>query len=614
MTTIDAFTTRPELRGTFGVAASTHWLASAVAMAALERGGNAFDGAVAAAFVLQVVEPHLNGPGGEVPILLWSEREQRARAICGQGVAPRAASVEAFEQLGLELVPGTGLLPACVPGAFGAWLLLLRDHGTLRLRDALEPAIGYAEQGFPLVPRICQAILAVRRLFLDEWPTSAAVYLPGGNVPALAEPFRNRPLAATYRRILALAEAAASDRDAQIEAARKAWYEGFVADAIERFYRGSALVDCSGERHGGLLTGQDLAQWRATYEEPVTLDYGRYRIAKCGPWSQGPVLLQQLALLRGFDLAAMDPLGPAFAHTVIEAAKLAFADRDAWYADPRGADVPLENLLSEAYAAERRRLVDPSRASLEVRPGSPGGRAPRYPGFAAVSERLARSGLAFGAGEPTFAELPHDGSLAADGRAAGDTCQLNVIDRWGNMVAATPSGGWLSSTPVVPELGFGLGTRLQMAWLDRSLQNTLRPGHRPLTTLSPSLAFRDGEPYLAFGTPGGDQQDQWQAAFFLRHVHHGFNLQQAIDAPAWHMEHFIASFWPRRHQRGAVAVESRLSEAAIMALQIKGHRVRVGEPWSEGRLSACTRERRRGGLLLRAAANPRGMQGYAAGR
>lgn len=614
MTAHDTFTTRPELCGTFGVAASTHWLASAAAMGTLERGGNAFDAAVAGAFVLQVVEPHLNGPGGEVPILIWSERERTARVICGQGVAPQAATIERFRALGFELVPGIGLLPACVPGAFDAWMLLLRDYGTMRLRETLEPAIGYAESGYPAVPRIAQAILAVRRLFLDEWPSSAAVYLPGGGVPAPGALLSNRRLAATYRRVLVAAESAGSDRVAQIEAARRAWYEGFVAEAIDVFYRRSRLLDSSGERHAGLLTGQDLAQWRASYEDPVMLDYGRYRVAKCGSWSQGPALLQQLGLLRGFDLAAMDPLGAAFAHTVIEAAKLAFADRDAWYADPRAADVPLERLLSDPYAAARRRLVDPSRASLEVRPGAPEGRAPRYPDFAAVSERLARGGLSFGAGEPTFAELPHDGSLATDGRPVGDTCQIDVIDRWGNMVAATPSGGWLSSSPVVPELGFGLGTRLQTTWLDETLPNALRPGHRPLTTLSPSLVFRDGEPYLVFGTPGGDQQDQWQTAFFLRHVHHGFNLQQAIDAPAWHMEHFIASFWPRRHQRGAVAVESRLSEAAIMALRIKGHHVRVGEPWSEGRLSACSRERKGSGLLLRAAASPRGMQGYAAGR
>lgn len=612
MTAHHTFTTRPELRGTFGVAASTHWLATAAAMGALERGGNAFDAAVTGAFVLQVVEPHLNGPGGEVPILLWSERERTARVICGQGVAPQAATIERFRALGFELVPGVGLLPACVPGAFDAWMLLLRDHGTMRLRETLEPAIGYAENGYPAVPRIAQAILAVRRLFLDEWPSSAAVYLPGGNVPAPGELFRNRQLAATYRRVLAAAESGGADRVAQIEAARRAWYEGFVAEAIDAFYRRSHLLDSSGERHAGLLTGQDLAQWRASYEDPVTLEYGRYRVAKCGPWSQGPVFLQQLALLRGMDIGAMDPLGADFTHAVIEAAKLAFADRDAWYGDPRAADVPLATLLSEAYAAERRRLILRERASHAPHPGAPDGRAPRRPDFAATAEALARQGFAFGAGEPTFAELPRDPAGAE--LFVGDTCQVDVIDRWGNMVAATPSGGWLSGSPVVPELGFGLGTRLQTTWLDATLPNALRPGYRPLTTLSPTLALRDGEPYLALGTPGGDQQDQWQVQLFLRHAHHGFGLQHAIDAPAWHMEHYIASFWPRRHYPGRVVVEGRTPEAVVWALKLKGHRVSVGEPWSEGRLSACARERRGSGFLLRAAANPRGMQGYAAGR
>jgi gamma-glutamyltranspeptidase / glutathione hydrolase len=588
------FTTRPEIKGTFGVAASTHWLATAVAMRTLERGGNAFDAAVACAFTLQVVEPHLNGPGGEVPLILWSAKERRARVLCGQGTAPAKASIDTFRALDLKLVPGTGLLPATVPGAFDAWMQLLRDYGTLPLREVLEPAIHYAAHGYPLVPRICQAIVAVEALFREHWPSSAAVYLPTPKPNSL---FKNKKIADTYERVLCQAEGVAG-REQQIEKARDAWYRGFVAEEIHRFYRQEAM-DCTGQRHRGLLRADDMAAWQASYEEPLARDYLDYTVLKCGVWSQGLVLLQQLALAQHLDLERLDPLGDEFVHRVAESAKLCFADRDAWLGDPNFADVPASELLSSRYAAERARLIS-DRANEQFRPGMPGKKAPRLPGFAEESARLAQTARsALGIGEPTFAQL-----------VVGDTCHLDVIDRWGNVVSATPSGGWLSSSPVVPGLGFPINTRLQISWLDESLPGALVPGKRPSTTLSPSLALRDGEPYLSFGTPGGDQQDQWQAIFFLRHVHHRMNLQQAIDAPAWHINHYVQSFWPRTVDCNRLTLESRFSTQSINALKQRGHSVAVGEPWSEGRLSACAKD----GELLRAAANPRGMQGYAAGR
>ena len=342
-----------------------------------------------------------------------------------------------------------------------------------------------------------------------------------------------------------------------------------------------------------------MARWAASYEEPLARDYRNFRVLKCGPWSQGLVLLQQLALAEHLDLERLDPLGGEFVHRVAESAKLCFADRDAWLGDPKFADVPVRELLSKDYAAQRARLVG-ERASVEHRPGSPGGRTPKLPGFAEQSRQLAQeASAAFGVGEPTFAEL-----------VVGDTCHLDVIDRWGNMVSATPSGGWLSSSPVIPALGFPLNTRLQISWLDESLPGALAPGKRPSTTLSPSLALRDGAPYLSFGTPGGDQQDQWQAILFLRHVHHRMNLQEAIDAPAWHINHFVQSFWPRTVDTNRITLESRFEKSVLENLKSRGHQVVVGEPWSEGRLSACAKD----GELLRAAANPRGMQGYAAGR
>ncbi len=586
-----AFTTRPELLGTFGMVASTHWLASAAGMSALERGGNAFDAAVCAGFVLQVVEPHLNGPGGDLPVVLYSAERDAVQVVCGQGSAPEAATIERFRQLGLDMVPGTGLLAACVPGAFGAWLLLLREFGTMRLRDVLEPAIEYAGGGFPLVPGVCAAIASVEHLFRTEWPESAAIWLEQG-VPAPGSRFRNRALAGTYARLLKEAEAAGGGREAEIEAARRAWYEGFVAEAIDRFARATERMDATGRRHHGLITAQDLATWQATLEAPASRDYGRYRVFKAGPWSQGPVFLQQLALLEGFDLRAMGVRSADFIHTVVEAAKLAFADREAYYGDVE--EVPLEALLDPDYAAGRRRLVGAT-ASPELRPGRVAGREPLVPWpFGATS-----AGGPAGTGDPTLGPR-------------GDTCHVDVADRWGNLVACTPSGGWLQSSPAIPDLGWCLGTRAQIFNLHPGHPNALAPRKRPRTTLSPSLAYRDGEPWLAFGTPGADQQDQWSLNFFVTLVNSEMNLQEAIDAPMWHTNAFPRSFSPHESVPSSLVVEDRLPPEVVSELRRRGHEVTLSGAWSLGRISAVARDPARG--LLRAAANPRGMQGYAVGR
>nr|WP_156000107.1 gamma-glutamyltransferase [Streptomonospora sp. PA3] len=579
------------------MASSTHWLASGTAMAVLEDGGNAFDAAVAAGFVLQVVEPHLNGPAGEVPIIL-APAGGRPLVLCGQGPAPAGATIDHYTGLGLELVPGTGPLAAAVPGAFDAWMLLLRDHGTKRLADVLSYAIGYAERGHPAVERVGETVETVRELFETEWPTSAELYLPGGRSPRPGALVRNPALAATWRRILREAEAAGADRDAQIEAARRVWREGFVAEELAAF-AARAVMDSSGRRHAGVLAGEDMARFAASYEEPLSYDWNGWTVCKAGPWSQGPVFLQQLALLP----AGLDYGTPEYVHTLTEGTKLAMADREAWYGD--AADVPVGHLLSAAYNDARRALVG-EHASRELRPGSPGGRTPRLSRHAL--ERTADAPLAAGAGEPT---------VARDGATRGDTCHLDVVDRHGNMVAATPSGGWLHSNPVVPALGFPLGTRLQMTWLEPGLPNSLTPGRRPRTTLTPSLALRSGEPVMAFGTPGGDQQDQWSLHFFLavalrEQVRGGLDLQGAIDAPNWHTESFPGSFYPRTWRPGSLTVESRLGEAAVAELRRRGHDVTVGDAWSEGRLSAVARDPETG--VLSAAANPRGMQGYAVGR
>jgi gamma-glutamyltranspeptidase / glutathione hydrolase len=554
------FTTRPELRGTFGMVASTHWLASAAWMAVLERGGNAFDAAVAAGFTLQVVEPHLNGPGGEVPAIFYAADRGEPLTLCGQGVAPAAATIERFRELGHDLIPGSGVLAACVPGAFGGWLLLLAEYGTWSLRDVLAFAIDYAENGFPVVGGMKLSIERQADV-LAGWPSSQELYLPA---PDLGAQFRNPALAATYRRIVD--ESAGGTREAEIERARELYYDGFVAEEIHRF--------CEAE--GGLLTREDMSAWRATFEPVVSFEYGETIVCKTGPWGAGPVALQQLALLEGFDVRGLSEA--EFVHVVIECAKLAFADRDALYGD---AEVPIDTLLSREYNDARRALVGED-ASSAYEPGL--GRLPTL----VLAEQMA------GAGEPT----------------RGDTVHVDVVDRWGNMISATPSGGWLYGSPVIPALGWPLGTRAQMFWLEEGLPSSLRPGARPRTTLSPGLALRDGKPWLAWGTPGGDQQEQWAFHVFLRHVDRGLNLQEAIDAPEFHTDHLISSFYPRGFVPRSLELEARFSPAVIEELRARGHEVTVTPDWSLGRVTAVQKENGQ----LRAAANPRGMQGYAAGR
>lgn len=592
------FTTRPEIIGTFGAVASTHWIASQVGMSVLERGGNAFDAAAAAGFALQVVEPHLNGPGGDCPIILHSARTGSQQVICGQGPAPAGLTVAHMRSLDAEIMPGTGLLATPIPGAFDAWMLMLRDHGTWPVREVLSYAIGYARHGAPMVPRVRATIESVRPLFESEWPTSAALWLRDGG-PEPNGLYANPALADTYERVLREAEAV-SGRETQVDAARNAWYRGFVAEAVGKFAATTEAMDTSGRRHRGVITADDMARWSATIEAPLTLDYRGHTVLKCGPWSQGPAMLQTLALMSGFDVAAMDPVGAEFIHHVVESMKLAFADREAFYGDPGFIDVPMATLLSPAYTDARRALIGAA-ANNEFRPGSPDGRAPRTD-YAAALRRAQELAAAMGSGEPTVSRL---------GASGGDTCHVDVIDRHGNMISATPSAGWLQSSPTIPELGFCLGSRCQMFWLDESLPNGLRPGKRPRTTLSPSMVLRDGKPWMSFGTPGGEQQDQWQSIMLLRMVNHGFNIQQAIDLPAFHSEHWISSFWPRGAKPGKVVIEGRYAPDVLADLIARGHGAEMGGEWSEGRLTGARREP---DGTIRAGANPRGMQGYAVGR
>ncbi|RLV49546.1 transferase [Nocardioides mangrovicus] len=587
-------TTRPTLRGRFGMCASTHWLASASAQSVLERGGNAFDAAVAGAFVLHVVEPHLNGAGGDLTGLFSTAADPTPTVLVGQGPAPAAATIAHYRGEGLDLVPGSGALAAAVPGAVDAWLMLLRDHGTWELADVLGYAISYAEDGHPASARLASVIAQVEELFTGHWPTSVEVWHPEGRAPVAGEVIRLPAYAATLRRLAAVG---GGSREQRIDAARQEWRTGFVAQAVDAFVR-TPHRHSSGTDHAGVLTAHDMAAFSASYEPAVTRDFHGVTVAKTGPWGQGPVLLQALALLEGFAPDEVDPATEAGAHRVLESLKLALADRDAYYGDG-GGEVPLDVLLGEEYTAARRSLIG-EEASHEFRPGEVGGAEPFRPPLRTDAES---TGTGAGTGEPT---------VEASGRTRGDTCHIDVVDRWGNLVSATPSGGWLQSSPTVPELGFCLGTRLQMTWLEESSPSALRPGRRPRTTLTPTLLLRDGVPVSALGTPGGDQQDQWQLLYLLRTIVGGYTPQQAVDAPALHTTSMPGSFWPRHWTPGGAVVEDRLGEQVIGGLERRGHVVTRAGDWSLGRLSSVSRDPATG--LLSAAANPRGAQGYAVGR
>ncbi|OIH92552.1 gamma-glutamyltransferase family protein [Curtobacterium sp. MCBA15_001] len=614
-------TTRPDLRGTFGMAASTHWTATSTAQAVLERGGNAFDAAVAGAFVLHVVEPHLNGPGGDMTAVFATATDKAPTVLNGQGPAPAGATPEHFRSEGLDLVPGAGALAAAVPGAVDAWFLLLRDHGTWELADVLAYAIGYARDGHPVAPRVAATIATVQDLFRDHWPTSADRWLPGGSAPVPGTVLRNETYAAVLERLVDagsdvaedVAEDGADARAARIDAARDAWSRGFVAEAVDRFVR-APHRHASGTDHAGVIRASDMAAFRASYEPATTAEFRGCTIAKTGPWGQGPALLQTLRLLEPLEDARLDPSTVLGAHTIVEAQKLALADREAYYGD---GDVPMDELLADAYSDARRALIG-ERASHELRPGSVSTRAGALP---PLRETYTPGGEPIaGVGEPTVpgargaAPVEDRGEpvVMETGETRGDTCHIDVVDRWGNIVSATPSGGWLQSSPTVPELGFCLGTRMQMTWLEEGTASTLTPGQRPRTTLTPTLVLRDGEPVMALGSPGGDQQDQWQLLFLLRTIVGGYSPQQAIDAPALHTTSFPGSFWPRTWTPGGLVVEDRLGDAVIAGLEALGHVVTRAGDWSLGRLSCVTRDPATG--VLGAAANPRGAQGHATGR
>ena len=549
------FTTRPVIMGTHGMVTSGHYLASRIGLQILEDGGNAVDSGVAMGFALAVLEPYIYGIGGEVPILIYMADRKRVVSLCGQGPAPREATIALFREKGIDTIPGDGPLAAAVPDAVATLIAALSGFGTMSLARVLEPSIDLAENGFPVYEQFQAAIQANMERFLKMWPTSGKTFLPHGRVPAVGELYVQADLANMFRKLVEgeYRERRRGRREA-LQAAHDVFYRGEIAEQMVRFSRENKLPDSLGNRHSGLMTMEDLSGYATRIEEPLSTDYRGHEVFKCGPWSQGPVFLQQLNILEGYDLAAMGHNSPEYIHLMIETAKLAFADREQYYGDPDFVDVPLQTLLGKEYAAERRRLIDPDRASMELRPGNAPSSSP--PGK--------KSGP-----EPFM---------------GGDTTHQDAVDQWGNMFSATPSGGWFAGSPVIEGLGFPLGSRMQMFFLDPDHANSLQPGKRPRTTLTPSLVLKKGEPYMVFGTPGGDKQDQWTLQFFLNCVEFEMNMQAAVDAPTFHSNHFPSSFYPHGAQPGSLTVESRITGSTVTALEEKGHQVEVAGEWSNGRV------------------------------
>jgi gamma-glutamyltranspeptidase/glutathione hydrolase len=550
-------------------------------------------------FCLTILEPHLVGVAGESPILIYSAEEERAIAVNGQGPAPKAATIKWFKEHGYDLIPPDGFLPAVVPSAFDTWIKVLDKFGTMKLDEVLGPAIELATTGFPMYPELRRSLtepnqqvgcsvngskmesrpLSVVERFLKEWPSSASIYVVDGKVPEIGQISRNLEWARTFEEVQNVTkEAGKNGREAGLQAARDYFYSGLIAQKMVNFMQTFECRDIYGKEHHGLLSLEDLAGYSARFEEPVTVKYRGYDVYKCGPWTQGPVLLQQLSLLEGFDLRQMGHNTVEYLHTWIECAKLAFADREQYYADPDYVKVPLERLLSKEYADRRRTLIDPDHASMELRPGD-----------AAPTKLRSRNA----------------------GRSEGDTVHLEVADKFGNMVSATPSGAWISTSPVIPGLGFCMNTRAQMFNLDPSHVERLEPGKKPSTTLSPSLVMKEEEPYLTFGTPGADQQDQWTLQFFLNHVDFGMDVQLALDKPTVHTTHFPGSFWPHAAHPGVVHAEAGIPEQVVLGLKKKGHKVIVDEAWSHGRCLAIQYNAKTG--VISGGASPRGMKAYAMG-
>ena len=566
-------TSYPRLFGTHGAVACEHYLAAHAAADILKNGGNAVDAAVAATLVEGVVNPQMHTIGGECPMLIQIADSRDVVCVNGNTAAPARATPQAFRERGLSEIPDEGILAAGVPAALGALVTALERYGRLGFADAVAHALDLARAGFPVHAGLIRqhkfGIEANAQKFRARWPGSVALYLPGGSIPKEGELFRNPALAQMFGHLTQAERSAAGNRSAKLNAVVAAFYQGDIAQEIVKF----------SQAHDGLLELSDLSKFETRLEAPARVEFGDATVYKCGAWDQGPALLQTLTILKRCDLKALGHNSADYLHALIEATKLAYADREQYYADPEQVEVPLAQLLSDDYGRLRHALIDFARASAEIRPGDPEHRK----ALLAVSERL--GGKAWGPG----------------------TVHVDVIDRDGNMAAFTPSGGWIRSAEVIPALGFPLTCRMMTFYLAPSHHpNVVAPFKRPRTTISPSLAQRRGQAWMVFGSMGGDLQDQWQLQFFLNRYLFEMPLQQAIEAPKFSSEHFPGFFAPHDFIINRVRIEPRVDRAVLNELERRGHDLDIAPDWSEGFLLAAERHIESG--VLEAGCDPRGAK------
>jgi gamma-glutamyltranspeptidase/glutathione hydrolase len=540
-------THRPAILGTHGMAASGHYLATAAAFSVLARGGNAVDAGVAAGLCINVVQPDMTSLGGVAPIMIYQAAAQRVTTIDGLGTWPAAASTRWFREHSQGDMP-VGILQSVVPAAADAWLTALEIAGTMRFADVAAPALELAEAGFPVYRYLYRNLLADLDKY-RRWPSTARVFLRGDAPPPVGSLLVQQDLAGTLRRMLsAEAEAGGQGRTAGLRAARAEFYQGETAERVLRFV----------QEQGGLLAKTDFDGFRVRIEPAISTSYRGYQVYTCGPWCQGPVLLQALNIVEGFDLTACRHNDPDYLHVLLESLTLAFADREAYIGDPRFVDVPIEGLLSKEFAATRRRRFDPGRAAGKLpEPGDP------YP-FDSTARR-----------RPVTAARDR-----VDARAAWhpDTSYLCVVDRWGNAISATPSDS-CNSTPLVPGVGCIISSRGSQSWMTDGHPSALAPGKRPRLTPNPAMAFRDGKLFLAFGTPGGDTQPQAMLQAFANLVDFGMDLQTALERERASTRGFPSSWWPHAYSPGLTCLEPGFSDEVAARLTALGHRVQRLTPW-----------------------------------
>ena len=537
----------PAVRGTQYMVGAGNSLEVAAGSQILEKGGNAVDAGIAGVLAASVTELDHFGIGGEMPLII-KMKDQPVVVISGVGTAPKLATPEFYrnrkpepweDKETMPPIPANGILAATIPGVFDGLMLALEKYGTMSFAQVVAPALGYT-RGFP-TPEILSSFIKDNEKLLKLWPVSIKFFEPNGHVPAPGEIFAEPTLTHTLELLVAAEKKAHGNRVAKIEAVRNYFYRGPIAKQIADF----------SEKNGGLIRYNDMAEFHAEIDTPRTTTYRGYEINKPGFWTQGPVMLEALNILEGYDLKAMGHNSPQYLHTVLEAVKLAFADRDRYYGDPKFSKIPEQTLLSKEYAKERRAQIDATHASMESRPGAFGG-----PMKIAVNTN------------PTL--------------GVADTTCVDAVDSKGNLFSATPSGAWLPSV-IAGETGIPLGTRLQCFLINTpGHANSLVGGARPRVTLSPTMVLKDGKPVLAISTPGGDNQDQAMLQVLLNILDFGMTPQMAVEAPRFQTEHFYATFANHEFIAGKVNLESRIPKETIDQMTAWGHKITVLGPWSNG--------------------------------